>query len=354
MTNIASLESDLSLFLDPIPGETPCGESLRYTDMYDKIREARREDDEKLPQGVWKTEIKKANWEQVSHLCQEALKTRSKDLQVAAWLTDAWLHLEGAGGLARGLELVLMLTRSFWDNLYPQIHKDGFELRIVPYEWINAKLSEEALYVPISMPSDRASHSFTLLDYNEASRLELASKTKRGQQTDEQRISLAKVSLSIDQTPTAFYRYMNESCAFCITLMKELEEELRYFMGNEAPTFYLLREKVDAIQRFAHHVLDERGEKKQTKEIVFSEKPKPQLHKKQFTGPIESREQAYEILKEVANYLERIEPHSPTPYLIHRAISWGGMNLSEVFADTLNNGKDMSLLMDIMNIKKQS
>jgi len=41
---------------------------------------------------------------------------------------------------------------------------------------------------------------------------------------------------------------------------------------------------------------------------------------------IESREQAYRILGEVADYLERTEPHSPTPYLIRRAISWGEMN----------------------------
>jgi len=353
MVSNTPLESDLSLFLDPIPGENPCGESLRYTDIYDKIREARREDDEKLPQGVWKTEIKKANWEQLSHLCQEALKSRSKDLQIAAWLTEAWLHLDGMGGLERGLELILLLTRNFWDKLYPQINKDGYELRIIPYEWINTRLSEESFYVLISMPSDRASHSYTLMDYNEASRLELTSRTKGAQQAEGKKPSLAKVSLSIDQTSTAFYRYIDESCTLCVHLMKELEEELRYRIGNEAPAFYHLREKVDSIQRFAQRVLDERGEKKKTKEVIVSEKPKPP-HKKQITGPIESREQAYAILKEVANYLERIEPHSPTPYLIHRAISWGGMNLSEVFADTLHNGKDMSLLMDILNVRKES
>lgn len=354
MVTNTPLESDLSLFLEPIPGENPCGESLRYTDVYDKIRDARREDDEKLPQGVWKTEIKKANWEQLSHLCQEALKSRSKDLQIAAWITEAWLHLDGVGGLERGLELILTLTRNFWDKLYPQINKDGYELRIIPYEWINTKLSEEALSVIISMPSDRASHSYTLMDYNEATRLDLSSKTKWAPQVEVKGPSLAKVSLSIDQTPTAFYRHIDESCTLCARLMKELEEELRYRIGNEAPAFYLLREKVDALQRFAQHVLDERGEKKQVKENTVSEKPKPQLHKKQLTGPIENREQAYAILKEVANYLERIEPHSPTPYLIHRAISWGGMNLSEVFADTLQNGKDMSLLMDILNVRKES
>jgi hypothetical protein len=113
-----------------------------------------------------------------------------------------------------------------------------------------------------------------------------------------------------------------------------------------------LREKVEGVQRFANHILNDRGEKKEKKKSgvkdVFLSRPS----KKSFSGPIESREQAYGVLGEVAAYLERIEPHSPTPYLIRRAIAWGGMNLPQVFADTLTNGKDLSLLLDILNIEK--
>jgi type VI secretion system protein ImpA len=38
--------------LNPIPGENPSGASLRYEPVYDKIKEARREDDD-APQGEW-------------------------------------------------------------------------------------------------------------------------------------------------------------------------------------------------------------------------------------------------------------------------------------------------------------
>lgn len=356
MTSYPVSEPNLSLLLEPISSVDPCGESLRYSELYDQIREARREDDDKLPQGIWKTEIKKADWDQVDRLCQEALKTRSKDLQIAAWLTEAWLHLEGISGLARGLELILGLSRTFWDAIHPQMNNVGYELRLGPYEWMNMRLSEECQHVLISMPSDRSVLPSRLLDFNEVQRLELLTQKSPSQGTlqsvESPQISRNKISLSIEKTPTAFYQYMNESSSFSLKLIADLEEELRFQLEGEAPTFYRLREKIEGIQRFVGHILDNRGEKKKVKKLVTTEVPCARPSKKPSSGAIESREQAYSILGEVAAYLERIEPHSPTPYLIRRAIAWGGMSLPQVFADTLTNGKDLSLLLDVLNIEK--
>src|ERR1700686_2881989 len=46
--------------LNPIPGDNPSGKTLRYDPVYDKIREARREENV-LPQGDWSREVKKAS-----------------------------------------------------------------------------------------------------------------------------------------------------------------------------------------------------------------------------------------------------------------------------------------------------
>ncbi len=91
--------------LNPIPGDNPSGENLRYAPIYDQIKEARREDDD-VPQGEWQIEIKKADWVLVIKLASEALATKSKDLQIAAWLTEAMLRREGFAGLQAGLVLL--------------------------------------------------------------------------------------------------------------------------------------------------------------------------------------------------------------------------------------------------------
>jgi type VI secretion system protein ImpA len=346
-----SQDFNISLLLEPIPGKQGSGDSLRYTEAYDKIREARREDNEKLPQGVWKTELKKADWDEVDFLCQQALKTRSKDLQVAVWFMEARLHLEGIEGLTQGLELILGLSRIYWEEFYPQ----GFELRVGLYEWINSRLAEEIQFIPISLPSTGSSLSYQLIDLNEANRYEISLKKSSANEMeahDGKQLSLSKISLSMNQTNTSFYQHLEKNCNISLKLLADLEDELRPHLGGEVSSFSKLREKVESVQRLAQHVLETRGELHEEKgspidpEIQFIPPKNP------LVGFIENREQAYEILGEVAAYLERIEPHSPTPYLINRAISWGKMNLSQVVSDVTREGGNLSLLLDILGVKE--
>ena len=79
------------------------GVSLRYDPVYDQLRKLRKADDE-LPQGVWKSEPKRADWNALEELCLDVIETRSKDIQVAAWLLEAWIHLYGFAGAGRGHE----------------------------------------------------------------------------------------------------------------------------------------------------------------------------------------------------------------------------------------------------------
>ncbi|MFC7538661.1 hypothetical protein ACFQU2_03305 [Siccirubricoccus deserti] len=50
---------------------------------------------------------------------------------------------------------------------------------------------------------------------------------------------------------------------------------------------------------------------------------------------IASRDAAYQRLEEVAQYLEALEPHSPVPALLRRAIGWGRMQLPELLAELM-------------------
>src|SRR5947209_20417417 len=106
--------------LNPIPGDNPGGENLRHAPVYDKIKEARREDDD-APQGDWQFKRKTADWGQVVKLSQEALATKSKDLQLAAWLVEGILNTDGFAGLREGLQLIKALLENFWDSLYPEV-----------------------------------------------------------------------------------------------------------------------------------------------------------------------------------------------------------------------------------------
>ena len=119
--------------LAPVSTAQPVGSDLRWTVEWDRIKEARRSDDE-LESGKWtKKERKTADWRLVEELAAGMLRKRSKDLQLALWLTEAGMKLHGFAGLRDGLRVTRELLVRYWDNgLYPPM-EDGPEDRAGPF-----------------------------------------------------------------------------------------------------------------------------------------------------------------------------------------------------------------------------
>src|SRR6266571_17844 len=125
--------------LNPIPGENPSGQNLRYDPVYDKIREARRAEEElqlseeASKKDVWARAIKKADFVQVLKLSTEALLVQEK-----------------IAGLTQGINLIRGLLENFWDTLYPEIEDGDLEMRFGPIEWVGARLDIQVRRVPLT------------------------------------------------------------------------------------------------------------------------------------------------------------------------------------------------------------
>jgi type VI secretion system protein ImpA len=68
-------------------------------------------------------------------------------------------------------------------------------------------------------------------------------------------------------------------------------------------------------------------------------------------GPIQSRTDAYRLLEIVADYLQRTEPHSPTPYLVRRAVGWGQMPLPDLMREVLREEGDLNRFFAMLGLK---
>ena len=79
---------DIGALIVPLEGSGETGPDLRFDPAYKAIGEARREENARLPQGVWTRDVKRADWPTVERLCTDILFGRSKDLQVACWLGE--------------------------------------------------------------------------------------------------------------------------------------------------------------------------------------------------------------------------------------------------------------------------
>jgi type VI secretion system protein ImpA len=68
---------------------------------------------------------------------------------------------------------------------------------------------------------------------------------------------------------------------------------------------------------------------------------------------VQNRDDAYEALEALAKYLGQIEPHSPTPYLIRRAVNWGRMPLPELMQEILREEGDLNRMTTLLGLNRE-
>ena len=66
---------------------------------------------------------------------------------------------------------------------------------------------------------------------------------------------------------------------------------------------------------------------------------------------VHNREHAYQLLEALATYLSAQEPHSPTPYLLMRGVSWGQMSLLELMQDISQDESDLRRYFGAIGVK---
>ena len=125
--------------LKPIPGENPGGQNLRYCAGL-RQNQGGPPRGRRTSQGAWQYERKLADYALVIKLTEDALATQSKDLQLAAWLTEALLKKNGFGGFNEGLQICSGLVGDSGTTSTPNSTKATSELRAAPLEWVGNKL----------------------------------------------------------------------------------------------------------------------------------------------------------------------------------------------------------------------
>jgi type VI secretion system ImpA family protein len=358
----APAAAGLEELLAPIAGAGPAGEALRYEGTYDAIREARREDDPTLPQGVWKRELKRADWKEVVRLATGALGRRSKDLQLGAWLVEAWIRVDGLPGAARGFRLLAGLCDRFWADLHPPIEDGDLEGRLAPLEWLNREVVTEVKRLALTDGAGSEGREWTWLDWEGAlhgGQPAAGGKAESGEPAagpPTRATILARVSV----TRTPFYRRWAEDLAAAAAALEELAAVLDAKCGAQAPSLGRFRETFGEMSNFVGRVIDARREEAMDVDEGGVDEVEPAgegerpaaggAAASRTSGGIGSRAEAYRMLAQAADYLLRTEPHSPAPYLVRRAIAWGSMSLAEVLKELLQQKADLTTVYQLLGI----
>lgn len=248
-------------YVTPIPGPNPSGEDLRYTPVYDQIKEAKRSDD-LLDKGEWETELKTSDWRLAKNICSEALIHKTKDLQIAAWLTESMLHLEGFSGLISGLQILAKLIADFWDTLYPEVEDGDLGFRAGPVTYLNEKLPMAVFQVPICDPEH--SKAFTYFEWEESrlvgidSGLDKEQKDRRQEKIDEGKISAEEFKTAVNLSAIGFYKTLFDDLTACRDQVRVLDEIVTQQFGSDAPGLTRLSEAVASVLRVVEKIYVEK------------------------------------------------------------------------------------------------
>ena len=166
---------DIDKILAPIPGANPAGEDLRYSQIYEDIKEARRADDP-LDRGAWQLDIKTSDWDKVIKVAVDALIKKTKDLQISAWLSEALITADGFDGFATGMKIVYGLLKDYWDHVYPAIEEGDMEFRAAPLEFMNEKLVTLIKGIPIT--DSKVTSGYSYLKWQESRKMKTATPQK--------------------------------------------------------------------------------------------------------------------------------------------------------------------------------
>ena len=353
---------DVESLLNPIPGGSPAGISLRYEAVYDALKEARRSDEE-LPQGEWVGKTKSADWELVVKLASETLSAKSKDLQVGVWLTEALLILHGFAGLRDGLMLIKGLHDRYWDTYFPQIEDGEVDRRCAPLEWLNKKVPLSVRAIDVT--GRRGGDNYSWLRWEESRAVENLARTKpEAAQAawDEGRLSAESFDKAVTATAGIFYEQLWSDVKAAQDAVEALDLAVDQRFGHQAPSLNELKKAVEDCAALAETLLRKKrspmpnpiADGQGVADMEHEHEGGVSLEAVSFDGAPATRAEALKRLAGVAAYFRRTEPHSPVSYLVQRAVQWGNMSLEQWLRDVINSEDELMRVKETLGLKAKN
>lgn len=337
---------DVNAILAPIGADAPCGEDAAFSDLFDRIREARRADDDTLSQGEWQTELKAADWRLALELSSEALTRVSKDLQAAGWLTEALIARHGLDGARDGFSVIAGLLEQYWDGLFPAADGEDLEERAGKLAWLNGSAGTALQRMPLN--TDTAS-PVSLTDWQVSREVDNLAR----QNAEAHQAALAEGKLSGDAFDARIRAVADDdlqamvvAAAAAQTAFVRMRAVVDAKFGRQAPSLAQIEEALKRIGQVLQQAAKAKGLLDPAVEAEADVDAVADAAAMQTAGMgaagfavgnLASKQAALRALGEIADYFRRTEPHSPVASLLEQAVHWANMPLADFLSEVVRD-----------------
>lgn len=363
-----SIELDPTTFATPLEGESPSGENLQASeegraersalrDLREEARRIERKADEgDTTDGGWPAA--RSVWEDARDKALDILRTRSRDLDVAAICVEALGRTDGFAGLAAGFAMIRAMVESSWDTLFPAPDpEDGpaddetiVNERSLPLQRL-VGIDADGLLAPailrIPFTHGRGDEQYALCHWrssrelvNEESEEKLKLAIERGG------VSPAQFAEAVSSTPISHLKQVFLDLSSAAEQWESLSDAVASASGGNAfvpagPLRDLFEECGNAIQAFAPAAIPS--------ESSSEEGDSGSAGEDAGTGGNGSaapsgREDAFRKLEAIALFFERNDPHSLTAAQIRNVVRLGRLPRSDYYRELLRDEAALALL----------
>ena len=343
--------------LAPISDDAPVGNDPRAdpspVSPYYQVKDARfaARDKERTSEAEEEPAAMPAEWRSVLDTAPSLLAEQAKDLEIAAYLTEALIRLRGFAGLRDGFRLLHGLIERYWDDLYPHAEEgdDPIEEKAAPIGGLNARGSLPQPLLMIPLTEGYTYDPFGTYHHMQAIEVaKIADAAKREERIAAGAVTLEMIQTAVKETRPDVFKTLKDDIAAARDAYVALVDLVDEKCGAKAPTLGAIRqtfEQVDeAMAEILRNVLlpedeattvdgaaDDAGTGGQAAAATVSAGPGVAVG----TESIASREDAFRAILKIAEFFRRSEPHSPISYSLEELVRRGRMPLSDLLAELI-------------------
>jgi type VI secretion system protein ImpA len=356
---------DLPLLLAPIPGPSPQGVDLRddYSarSPYSRLRDVRSEArDAEKQQEAHDPDNPGADpaplWRTLRDLAMQLLAEQTKDLEIAAWLTEALVRNDGLAGVTAGSRLIAGLVDRYWDGLYPMPDEYGMETRVAPITGLNGRGGGGSLIAPLfrTILFHRADGAAVALHHYQASArlatMDAASRQQRIQAGTALFEDIEKDARSVGRLSMGRLR---EDAAEAVEAWQAMAAILDEKAGPDAPSTSHVRERIQEIREIAARYAPDgpAEENVPTPNHGGPSGATPVTETVSVGSGTMTRESALLSLEAIAAFFRRTEPQSPLSYTLDEAVRRARLPWMELLDEVISDRSSRDAFLTTLGIR---
>ena len=353
--------------LAPIPGDNPQGVDLREDDSsrspYRRLKDARSEarDAEKLAETPDPTDPAPVDpgpmWRTLRDLGRQLLTETTKDLEIAAWITEGYLRSHGMAGLAAGCQLITGLIEQYWDGLYPLPDDYGMETRVAPIAALNGRSS---LITPLSrlVLFRRADGSdVEYYQYQASAALPSLDAARRQQRIEAGVTPFDEMERDARTVGLRALTRLRDDASQALAAWEAMAAAVDERAGEEAPSTGDVREVLQSIATIARLYAPQDDAPAETMETGgetggdHGDADPGATARGGMARQITTREDALKTLASLALFFRQTEPHSPLSYTLDEAVRRARMPWMELLEEVVGDTDTRNAILTSLGIR---